>query len=520
MTTIFDGYKNLTDEQIIDQITILETINFTNSMKLYRNKVKESTVKVIKKIWNNIEKDTETEEIKTKEIYETLEENKQKLMELSRQELDIKLKLLLCDKVESDIELSEEEISLDIVNEAIKILDIGDYLTPAQKIDEIFDIYNEKVKKYLELKINEDSEDKENKKIKLEEINTNINFLMEVIIENIKSKDIIYGSKKIDREILSQSIWISALNYGKKFSPYIEELPSSSLSIVKDEMIKEDDQFFKLKSNYQKAINELDENEIRHMDLENELDEVKKSIENKKYTRLETENTNNQLNKKIIDIESELLYIVNNLEVLEKEVGYLSDRIEIRYSKVINRYNEMKKEFDLKKQEIRDIKNEIKEKEIKILSLTEAIKNDDKNINNMTIKVEYLQEEIKRLKKVRSQAEKEYLEEKETRYKKLKNLWNLYFKDIDIQPQFIKEVVEYRLNDRLKIERVIKELQESKNPATISRNFRKKEKKENFYIDIMLNEYKQVRLEYKIEEYNENKINLIRVYHGDKIYLD
>ena len=50
MSTIFDGYRELNDKQIINQLAILETINLSNTFKFYKGKFKENTFSTIRKL--------------------------------------------------------------------------------------------------------------------------------------------------------------------------------------------------------------------------------------------------------------------------------------------------------------------------------------------------------------------------------------------------------------------------------------------------------------------------------------
>ena len=497
MSTIFDGYKKLSDKQIINQLAILETINFTSMFNFHKNKIKDTAFGTIKKLLGKDEKedidceeDVEKEELtinnltedkeENNELYELLESVKIELKKLSRDELDIRLKLSLCDRVESNIEDSNEIVSLEIVDQSIKRYELEEKLTPAQKIDKVYELYNEKVLRYL----------KENPTILSQNKALDLSdpkLIIYIITETISSWDMVKGSKNIDREILAQSVWMSAIGNMEKFTPSLEQLPSYSLKPTVNNLYLEDTVFINPRNEYKKSIEELEDHDYKLQDLEEKIDQYEHLILTKKSKILDLRNKQKENEKETREIEVDLDYIMNI---------YDESKRKSKNEELINRHRQVNKQLIENRQGVKLLKNEITIVEVEL--------------RDLKIDREYLLTEEKKLKQHRNQARHEYLLQADKRYDELKKLWDPHYTKFILEPQFLKELVEYRIEDRIDIERVLEELHNTRDFRLLSRDFKKGETKYNYNLEFRLKEKRIICIEYSIDE-KDSKVRLLQI---------
>lgn len=487
MSTIFDGYRKLNDKQIVNQLAILETINFSNVFIYYRNKFKDSTVDTIKKLLGTRDKEdsasiedtvvvdlNKSEEEKRNELYEILLENRKELRKLPREELNIKLKLALCDRSGANIEDSEEVISLEVVNESMKRLSLPKYLTPSQKIDMIYEKYDAKVFKYLK-----ENPDVANQKKVLDFGDPKL--LIHIFTETIKSWDIIQGSRIIDREVLLESVWLAAMSNVEPFTPKTEVLPSASIEKLDDDTYEDDTAFFNSINNFSKSKTDLETNDYKLSDLSKEMDRYEKASLNKKAKHLELKASQKEIEKKIRAIEVDLEYLVNIYDQGQRE---------LKNNELVQSHMDTTSKHKYNARKIENLDFEIAEL--------------DKVLRNLSLDKEYLLEEEKILKALRDDTRKEYLLQEEKRFYELKKLWSSHYKKFEFDEPFLKEAVEYSIEDRIEIERVLEELKITKDPRILSSNFKEKQLNNTYNVEFNLDEKRIICLEYSLVE-NEDE---------------
>ncbi len=489
MSTIFDGYSKLNDKQIINQLAILETINISNMLKFYKNKIKENTFNTIRKLLGTQHKEELEKEnldkINQKKInglHSLVQEKIKELSIYSREELDRRLKISLCEKAGSDVKCSEEIISVDVVNEAMKRFSLPRQMTQAQKIEYIYETHNERVLKYL--KENPDIID-QNNKLDL----TDSKLLMHVFTDKIKSSDIIKGSKNIDRELLVESVWLAAMSGEDMFTPAEQDLPSFQIKPSERNIYLEDEIFFDAVKRYKKSIKDFEANDYKISDLEKEIDGYEKSIVLKKSQLIDLKNRDEQSEKQLREIEVDLDLLDN---IYDKE-------------------QEEKKKYELIK-EHGDVNQERVDNNKKRVKLKYELEDVSRLLNSLTLDREYLLKEQKRLKDNRDDARKEYLIEEENRYFELNSLWELHYDGFELEDQFLKEAVEYEIGQRMEIEKVLEELYRAKDPRVLASNFKKRQSKNSYSIDFLLGQERVICLEYSVEEDKTGlKVKLLRI---------
>lgn len=472
MSTIFDGYDKLEDTQIIDQLALLETISFSNILKLYRSNFKESTVGTIKRLLGTLKKEEEekVEQDKIDELYALLLEYKKEFRKLSRRQLNMKMKLAIGERTDSDKTDSEEIISLEAVNEASKKFDMPNYLTLSEKIDEIYNRYNDIIIKTL--KENPDVVDTSGA-LDL----TDNKMLLYVFIETIKSWDMIQGSKKIDREVLAECIWLAGAGNKEPFTPPLSSLPSFKFKPNSEGIYLEDVEFLEAREEYMSAIDNLERNDYKLLELEREIDKLKDQILNKKSKILELEGERRENEKKVREIEVDLEFVGNIYD--DEQRNKKNDDLVRKHREVMQQITNNIRDIDVLNYQIKEL---------------------DIDLSDLELDKEYLLREERNLKFFRNDSRREYMIEADKRFYSLQELWDSSFKEIEIEPQFLKEALEYSIEDRIEIERIIEELRTSKDPRVLSDNFKKQQIKNQYSIEFLIGSEKVLCLEYKVDE--------------------
>lgn len=146
MPNIFDGLRNLSDEEMLDQVVILETITMTNASKPLIQKASKNIVKAANFLKQTIGKEPDFKEPSVREIFQQIEDRRLELKYKKRDELETRFKKLLIEKLSLDnTDLSDDVISVKMVEEASQLYKISNELTPAQKIDAVYIRYQEKM---------------------------------------------------------------------------------------------------------------------------------------------------------------------------------------------------------------------------------------------------------------------------------------------------------------------------------------------------------------------------------------
>lgn len=146
MPNIFDGLRKISDNDIIEQIALLETMNVTNISKPIIQKAKKRTISIINFIGSKIGRNRVLEEPEVKEIWALVDERKEELEKCTRNELNEKLFNILAEKTNDNLEsTTEDEVSIEVIEEAAKLYKVHKNLLPNHKADIIYSKYNEKL---------------------------------------------------------------------------------------------------------------------------------------------------------------------------------------------------------------------------------------------------------------------------------------------------------------------------------------------------------------------------------------
>lgn len=168
MPNIFDGFNKLEDEDIRYQIATLETMTVANASKEMGQKAKRTAVKIVN-VFAGFINNKQFDEPEVITIQEMLQTNKTKLEDVSREDLDNKLRKILIEKCNSagailTNQATDDEISVIVIHTAAKAYkDINDKFTPAQKADSIQYRYAEKFLSRMQKEMSKQTTTEKNK---------------------------------------------------------------------------------------------------------------------------------------------------------------------------------------------------------------------------------------------------------------------------------------------------------------------------------------------------------------------
>lgn len=285
------------------------------------------------------------------------------------------------------------------------------------------------------------------------------------------------SKNKMNYELLSQTVWLSVLGYGGKFTPAKTSLPSW-LPEEAFEREKEDSKelvYLVKRNNELKASYEIKVTELSR--INSQLESLRKQQEEdyaKSYEirrQLDFEQNNTQSLKKNLEVAgNKLNNIQNTARQQDEENEVLRSELEV----ADNEYKKAEKQLKQNKDAIMEYEEILKSTNLEIEEYQHKIV-DSKN------KIEILVGENQQLK---NQLEQKQLIEDTKSDKKAADLekrWGKAFRKFEFAKGVIKEVVKkYEYQELGDLESVLMQIHEAKDPAAVSSN-RGKVKKMDCY---------------------------------------
>ncbi|OOM79892.1 hypothetical protein [Clostridium sp. BL-8] len=516
MPNIFDGLRKIADNDIIEQVALLETMNITNISKPVIQKAKKRTISIINLIGSKIGRNNVIEEPEVTEIWALIDEKKEELKDCTREELNERLLNILLEKIKGDIEdESEDAISIEVIEEASKLYKVYENLTPGKKADNIYLKYNEKLEGKAKEFINDQpfidlQETEEN----IEEIINNMDekrrkeFLKSMEVENLTLLNV---WKKIDRQHFARLIWMAVKAYKGRFTPKEEILPSFVDGDKEVEALKRDEELKKS----QRALFEL-ENKIEI--CKDKINSIESNL--KKENRLLNIAVKNK-SKAEEDIE-ELKEQNSKLEEVKKayedKVNEIKEKIE--NAALVDVLDSLTEEFRTVKFESIDINNRISDINIEITYKNELIEDSIKVITGREETIKQIGSEFQQFKMDAENLVNEYNEKKkdviqreEFKRNEIFERWTSFFDKFIFEFKNLSNVVNFSQKELIHVEECLYELHFIKNPMAMSMGIieDKKEKEEYQYIDISFTDKFKVEIQYKILGKQEKSIKIVEI---------
>jgi len=496
MPNIFDGIKFLTDNDIIEQIALLETMNMSNISKPIAQKAIKKAVNLINFLGNKIGKDPNIKEPEVKEIWTVLEEKRNELKEYTRDELNQRLKDILIEKSKNKIdEPSEDEISVQVIEEAAKLYKVNEKLMPGKKAEIIYLNYSEKnnenTQEYLkdesmngveyeilDRSLNEEEIAKVYYNNKSEEYKEKNEF--KKVIEPDKIS-ILNSWRNLDRHMLAKIIWLSVKKYGSKFTPSKEEMPSYVNNEEKQLVIKNEKAFEKLKE----EVKEVNNNVNKYADKIKKIDQLLNK-ENKFLA---------DKIKLMKNTKQDIIKLENLKDTLKEEKKLKEEALKIfeeeRKNASLEKLDLLMEEYEKIKLEIFDVNNEINNIIHELTYKSELVENTDKEIDEKDELIKKLTRDSKQ-----TNIEKEKLEEiYESKKDQINNMkiqkrtdilekWSRTFCNFIIEEDDLENIFDFNIDELIEIEIYLYELNYTKDPQALSMGLIKDGKEKYDYMEV------------------------------------
>jgi len=515
MPNIFDGLRKISDDDISEQIALLETMNMTNISKPVAQKAKKKTISIINFLVSKIGKNHMIEEPEVKEIWTLIDEKKDQLKNCTRIELDERLLNILMEKSKNDIkDPTQDEISIEVIEEAAKLYKLYKNSTPNQKADNIYFKYNEKLNVKAKEYINEQpSIDLQETTESIEEILNNMtkeqkkDFTQSIDVENITLLNV---WKKLNRQHFARLVWLSVKAYGGRFTPKEEMLPSFVGNEKEIEIIKQEEDL-------KKSQKEL-------LELKNKLELYEEKINS---TEIILQEKSSLLNSAIKNKSQAEEYIINSVKVnakleavkksQEDKLKELKEQIENAVLEILDSLMEeyKKVKFDTIdiNNKISDINRDVTYKNELIKEATKEIASEKKSIEEIGSEFQKAKIEISDLIKVYNEKKEEVYKKEEYKRNKIFERWSKFFNKFTFEFIDLSYIVNFTREELFHIEECLYELHFIKDPMALSMGLiEDKEKKEEYeYIDVSFPNKFQIEIQYKVLDNEEKNVHIVEI---------
>lgn len=272
------------------------------------------------------------------------------------------------------------------------------------------------------------------------------------------------NKNKLIYELLSQVVWASVIEYGGRFTPKDDMLPSwlpeKELEVAvadNEEYMNLQRRFNSLKEDIEDKGFEIDKQKFLQKSREYEITKLQDEIKIKEREAKAAEADKSRLKNELIEARKEF-------EKYKQYADSENEALLSKYEDAKEKYKYANRELELNESDIDCLKRTNKEYEEKIQLYKEELDCREKEINSFTIERAEMQ------KTIDTTGEKlKNLELKQCN--KLKERWEVAFKRFEFDKGVIKYVVKnYQYNEYGYIERRLMELHEAKDPAALNSN--------------------------------------------------
>lgn len=508
MPNIFDGLRQISDNNMIEQIALIETMNITNISKPVIQKAKKKTINIINFIGSRFGKNNMIEEPEVKEIWTLIDEKKEELLDCTREQLEERLFEVLKEKCKEDAESkTEDALSIEIIEEAAKLYKLYKNSTPAQKADAIYSKYDEKLKgkamEYINeqpfIDLQETTEDIE-EIIKNMEEGQKRELLQSLDVEKLTLLNV---WKKIDRQHFSRLIWMAVKASGGAFTPKEENLPSYIEKEKENKIIEKEEDLKKSQEELAKLKNEMETCQDKIALIENNLEKENRILN-------EAVKDKNEAEEDMIDLEK----IGSKLDAMKKsKEDKLSEIKSEMENAALEELDALMEDFKVVKFQIVDINNKISDTKFEFLFKKQLVEDNiklieskEKAIKEIVVDFQQLKSEIDKLITAYNQKKVEVRKKEDIKRSEIFEKWSQFFNKFTFEFNELKNVVNFSRKELLQIESCLYELHFSKDPMALSMGVieSKDDKEEYEYLDASYPDKFQIEIHYKVLD-NENK---------------
>lgn len=424
MPNIFDGIKKISEEDLREQIAILETFNMTNLSKQTGQKVAKKLFQATNLV-TGLMKKAPLQEPEVLSIEELVERNKRQWQMLEREELEIHLKNVLKTKCKSlkvrsiEEDISEDALSVFIIEQAAERYELKEELLPSQKADLITKYYEEEMKE---------------RQKKLE--NDEVSGIPQVPL----------GKTKLIRELFVKLIALSVQAYGEAMVAKEEDLPSW---IPTREKLQRDQA-------YQDLMRQHSQNEEEYKNVLQSLLDNDRDISIKKK-HIEYEENNSQ------ELEARIKKLTTEKEALSNQLADQMDAVSSEPDKWALEQQRLAKEVKMKESQISTY-------ESLLVMSQEEVESAKKYIDALTRKrKDEITKAVQKALAKRDETAQRIQDEKEKRQKNLEANWQTTYSQFKFEEECLKAIynnfVMYELID---VERALLELHNTQDVGALS----------------------------------------------------
>lgn len=149
MANILTAFGKASDIDIRNQVATLEVVTIGNILGIQSKKAYNGVASTANFFGGIFGKKNLVNKIKPKEIDEQIKERVDELSCESREKLDRLLRNKLRERLDIKHSVSDEELSMELVDKAAKHMKVTDLLTPVEKIDAVFQRYSERIEELI-----------------------------------------------------------------------------------------------------------------------------------------------------------------------------------------------------------------------------------------------------------------------------------------------------------------------------------------------------------------------------------
>ena len=364
MANIFKGLKTISDYDLRLEIALLESVTMGNAVRETGTKVLGKLGSIIGSLgsrmgFSDVQEQTEEE---SENVYGRIDKRCTELSGLTRDELEQKLKLVLGDKLRefmtaSELQeaISEDRLSVTLINEAAKVYGMGQTLQPAVKAEEIYKKYDEQLINCIlrEMKA-ENAEQAAARDAKLQQalndapIENKRQLQTRIIIDEFSGRglgrairksagtkklcaiidcvgtapfpmvksyidvsfELLRGINRLKRSTLVHLVWKLVGANGGKMAENIDVLPSFLQADVKDTVLEEEKEFMKKVAAERSLFDSMEKARIQMERCDNELAEL-------------MEKTTEEEDIRVAQIKNNLVFAQKQYEQAAKEYNAL-----------------------------------------------------------------------------------------------------------------------------------------------------------------------------------------------------
>lgn len=322
---------------------------------------------------------------------------------------------------------------------------------------------------------------------------------------DIGSWQIIRSPHKIDSEMIAQSVWLAVGSMGRPMTPYNDELPVWSQFSRHDDIRKKDKEHSGLVKEFEKAGASVEASRRKIEKNQSEIRGLKDSIDHETRKVNSSEQTKAELLFDQERIEDEIDEAHAKVGVIKREVNDQHDLPDTLKDEWKHKLDKAASEVEKKKSELEKNKKGVTHQESVIEESKKQIREKSAKLESLRLEGGHLQNENDELESIVEEAREKLDIFEKARSTELADLWRIYLPNISFRMEPLREAAKLSLDDRFALERVLRELHDSRDPSALSLT---RDSDEHDYINFKLAGGDVVAMEYRLATVPTSRIEI------------